>query len=279
MTNRASKQPDEQPREVYSGADSSAVLRLVASRTADKQAAFFLPHLRSGMELLDCGCGLGSITVGLARVVTPGRVVGIDLDAYQIARAQQYTADEKVSNLRFETANIYELPFADDSFDAVFSNAVFTHLGDPMAALREIYRVLRPGGVVGIRNVDFDGHLLTPADPLLMRFWQLLGAQFERNGGNAYLGKQQRALLRQAGFVQVQASASYDCYGTEQTSRFWAGMIAGYILEEKSVKQFREYGLAERSELERMSEAWQAWGEKPDALFADAYGEAVGWKA
>src|SRR5688500_4408447 len=50
MTNHASEQPDQQPREVYSGADSSAALRLVAGRTADKQAAFFLSHLRPGME-------------------------------------------------------------------------------------------------------------------------------------------------------------------------------------------------------------------------------------
>jgi ubiquinone/menaquinone biosynthesis C-methylase UbiE len=279
MTNRASEQPDPQSREVYSGADSSAFLRLVASRTAEKQAAFFLPHLRPGMELLDCGCGLGTITVGLARAVAPGRVVGIDLDADQIARAQQYAADQKVSNLRFETASIYELPFPDGSIDAIFSHAVFTHLGDPMAALADLYRVLRPGGVVGIRNSDIDGHLLTPADPLLMRFWQILGRLFERNGGNPYLGKQQRALLRQAGFVNVQASASYDCYGTEETTRLWAAIPAGYLLEEKSVKQFSEYGLAEPFELESMSKAWQKWGENPDALFAHSFGEAVGWKA
>jgi ubiquinone/menaquinone biosynthesis C-methylase UbiE len=279
MPNLASEQADSPSREVYSGADSGAVLRLVASRTADKQAAFLLPHLRPGMELLDCGCGLGSITVGLARVVAPGQVVGIDKDASQIERTQKYAFDQNIPNLRFETANLYALPFPEGSFDVVFSHAVLTHLGDPLTALREIYRVLKPGGVVGIRNADFDGHLLTPADPLLLHFWQILGMQFERNGGSPYLGKQQRALLRQAGFRNVQASASYDCYGTAEATRHWAGVMAGYLREDKSVKQFVEYGLAERPELERMSQAWLAWGEHPEALFADAYGEAVGWKA
>jgi hypothetical protein len=132
--------------------------------------------------------------------------------------------------------------------------------------------------MVGIRNSEFDGHIITPADPLLLRSLKSLASQFERNRGNPHFGKQQRAFLRQAGFVNVQASASYDCYGTAETTRHWAAVMANYLREAKSIKQFVEYGLADRHEVESMSNAWEKWGENPDALFADSFGEAVGWK-
>jgi ubiquinone/menaquinone biosynthesis C-methylase UbiE len=278
MTKYASEQLAQQSREVYAGAGSSAVFRHMTTRTIDQQAAFFLPHLRSGMDLLDCGCGPGTITVGLAKVVMPGRAVGIDIDASQIAWAQTYAAEQKLSNLHFETASIYELPFPDGSFDAVFSNALLGHLRDQMAALREIHRVLRAGGVVGIRNGDPNNHLLTPTDPLLLRFFQIMGALGKQNDARPSVSTQRRAFLRQAGFVDVQASASYDCYGTAQTTRFFAGVVAGYLREEQAVTHLLAAGLVEQIELEQISKAWEDWGEHPDAFFADSCSEVVGWK-
>jgi ubiquinone/menaquinone biosynthesis C-methylase UbiE len=234
------------------------------------------------MEVLDCGCGPGTITAGLARAVMPGRTVGIDTDDRLIAKAQAYAAERDLPNLRFETASIYELPFADDSFDAVYSNAVLTHLSDPLAALREMHRVLKSGGVAGIRNYSVDGCILAPIDPgidrLLARFIELQAALIERNGGNPYLGKQQRALLRQAGFVNVQAMASFDHYGTAESTSHWATVIAGFLGEETGERQLIEYGLSDRDEVKSMRQAWMKWAEHPDAFYASAYGEAVGWK-
>ena len=83
-------------------------------RSAGKQAAFFLPHLRSGMKLLDCGSGPGSITVGLAKVVAPGQTVGIDSDSFQVECARIYAHEQGVDTIRFESGSVYQLPFADD---------------------------------------------------------------------------------------------------------------------------------------------------------------------
>src|SRR5437870_11653922 len=70
--------------EVYAQHDNPAFLAEMARRTASEEAAFFLPYLRTGMRLLDVGCGPGSITVGLAGVVAPAALVGIDVDAAQV---------------------------------------------------------------------------------------------------------------------------------------------------------------------------------------------------
>jgi SAM-dependent methyltransferase len=279
MTNLANEQSNRRPGAAYCGTGSRVVPRYIATRTAGKQAAFFLPYLRPDMALLDCGCGPGSITVGLARHVAPGRVVGIDINPSQVELAQTSADDQNVPNLRFETADIYRLPFPEGAFDAVFNTSVLMYLSDPVAALREIHRVLKPGGVVGIRDPDHEAQLCAPPAPLLKRFWQLFDALVQRQGGNPYIGKHQRGLLHQAGFVNVQAAASCECFSTAEATRQWGNVLADMMGEDTYIQQFVGYGLAERAELVQISQAWQEWGEQPDAFFADVFCEALGWKA
>jgi SAM-dependent methyltransferase len=101
---------------------------------------FLLPELRPGLSLLDCGCGPGVITVGLARIVSPGEVHGVDLFDEQFTDAKRRAEDEGVATT-FRRASVYELPFEDDDFDVVFANALLEHLAEPVAALREMRRV------------------------------------------------------------------------------------------------------------------------------------------
>ena len=81
---------------------------MFAERTASREAAFLLPYLRPGMQMIDVGCGSGSITVGLADAVAPGNVVGIDFQPTQIEQAQALAtmrAVANVANVRFEVAD------------------------------------------------------------------------------------------------------------------------------------------------------------------------------
>ena len=123
------------------GYDSPVVQEGYVPREAARQAAFILPHLRSGMTLLDCGCGPGTITLGLAEAVAPGEVVGIDLEPGMVELANGFAKERSITNARFEVADIGSLPFPNDSFDAAFSCAVLEHVADPLQALREIHRV------------------------------------------------------------------------------------------------------------------------------------------
>jgi ubiquinone/menaquinone biosynthesis C-methylase UbiE len=150
------------------GYDSALTLKMHSSRTADRQAGWFLPHLRPGMALLDCGCGSGSITVGLAAAVNPGRAVGVDVSAVEIERARARGAEAGIANVEFAVGDIHRFDFADETLAAVFSHNVLEHLREPAVALREMRWVLKPGGAVGIRDADFGGLLLWPPDPGLL---------------------------------------------------------------------------------------------------------------
>jgi ubiquinone/menaquinone biosynthesis C-methylase UbiE len=135
--------------ERYTPGHSPNTTACMAARSLRTHAAFIEPWLKSGFQVLDCGCGPGAISVGLATAVGPsGQVTGIDLAESQIAIAQA----RSTANLNFQVGSVYELPFDDNSFDVVFSHALFEHLARPIAAIQEIHRILRPGGVAGLCN-------------------------------------------------------------------------------------------------------------------------------
>src|SRR5262245_46440570 len=128
-------------------------------------------------------------------------------------------AQRGITNARFRVANIYALPFADATFDAVLVHAVLEHLTRPLDALQEVRRVLKSVGVVGTRSPDQGGWIYTPPRPLLDKTSELAERLYQHNGGNRRIGRQFRGLLHQAGFEQIHATASYQSYGTPDTVR------------------------------------------------------------
>ncbi len=131
------------PKEKYlvHGTESQ---RNMAARSALRHAAFFLHQLRKGMHILDCGSGSGSITLDLACLVAPGQVVGIDIDESEVERARALAGERGANNVRFQTDNVYNLPFANTAFDVVFSNALFDHLSEPLVALAKCVAYSNP---------------------------------------------------------------------------------------------------------------------------------------
>jgi ubiquinone/menaquinone biosynthesis C-methylase UbiE len=280
MRNQTSDPNDISSGEEYAhGYDSALALKMHTSRTADKQAGWFLPYLQPGMSLLDCGCGSGSITIGLAKVVVPGPVTGVDISEIEIERARNRAAAAGLPNIRFEVDNVYQLHFPDNSFDALFSHNVLEHMGEPDKALREMQRVLKPEGIIGIRNTDMGGLLLAPENELIQRSFAIYEADWESVGGHPRLGRYLRGLLTEAGFVDVAASASYDVYSTLESLRFVSQIGAARVAEPDFVERVIERGLASADDLEAMHTAWLAWPEFSNAFYAIAHGEAVGRKA
>src|SRR4051794_37681901 len=161
--------------------------RRLRRRTAAVAGAFFLPHLRSGMRVLDVGCGPGTITVGLAQAVRPGEVVGIDLDANRLAMARSAAVSQGIGNVSFQEGGIHQLAFPDQSFDAALVHAVLEHIPDQVAALSEVRRVLKPGGVIGVRSAEHGAAISWPPSEGLARFISLMAREKEAVGQNLFI--------------------------------------------------------------------------------------------
>lgn len=117
-------------------------------RLADRLA----PRLPPAGRILDVGCGAGRPTAQIARRLPRARVVGVDLSATQIALARREHA--AVENLEFRIGDALRLPFPDRSFDAAVSLASIKHWPDPGRGVREMARVVRPGGLVFVLEAD-----------------------------------------------------------------------------------------------------------------------------
>jgi ubiquinone/menaquinone biosynthesis C-methylase UbiE len=266
--------------EVYSISDSQAQREYVENRTAAQWVGFFLPHLRVGMSLLDCGCGVGSITLDLAEIVAPGQVVGIDTDAEQLDIARSQAHKRRVTNARFEAASVYELPFADASFDAALAHTLLVHLSDPLLALKEMRRILKPGGIVAVSDDDFSTLVISPSTPLLEKTLEMWVRILELNGGSPYYSRHLRRLLLEAGFARTEGHVvAADYHGTLEATRRFAGMTERLIRHPALVELVIGQGLADRELLDAIVDEIRSWAERPDAFLAWMYCAALGWIA
>jgi ubiquinone/menaquinone biosynthesis C-methylase UbiE len=263
----------------YSVGYDAPTTHFFRERRAATHAAFFLPHVQRGMSLLDGGCGPGSITLDLAEVVAPATVVGIDIAPSQVALAQEQVGQRGVANLHGAAAALYALPFPAEAFHAVFLHGVLEHLQAPVAALCEVHRVLKRGGVVGLRHADFGGFLLEPAPPPLDQFATLFARLMLYNGADPQAGRHQRRWLEDAGFVRPCLSASYDCWTpTPAETQRHAAFLASLVSASAFAQQIMDTGLDDEALLTRMQQGFVAWGNHPHAFAAEAWGEAVAWK-
>ena len=265
--------------EKYTHGHAPATLRQHAQRTADEAAAFLLPHLRPGMRLLDVGCGPGSITRGLAERLAPGQVVGIDLSRDALEGARREAAARGLTNLRFEEASVYEMPFADGSFDVVYAHQVLQHLRERLSAVREMLRVVRPGGLVAVRDVDWGTAAYWPRDRWIDRFIEVHHQAWYRNGGEPQMGRQLRALFNAAGVDDLEISAAVWCYATPDETSAWGEAYADRLLTSPMGERPVEYGFATRAEIESMAAAFRAWGTHPDATWMFIHIAALARKA
>jgi len=264
-------------REQYTMGYGPAATAIMAVRTAQSHAAFFLPNLKRGMDVLDCGCGPGTITLGFSELVAPGQVVGTEIEQSQVALARENAAKRNVSNTRFEVADIYTLPFEGSSFDAVFISAVLGNLREPVRGLREALRVLKPDGVIGIKEFDDVGRLVHPLDPPLKQYYELYWRLRSESGHDPQSGRKVGALLVEAGFSEVKMSA---CYESIADPKGLSGVarVSAALLSEGWGDAFKKRGWATAEDIREMTDAWLRFPKNPGAFHARAWCEAVARK-
>jgi len=264
--------------EKYTHGHAPATVRQHGRRTAEEAAGFLLPELRPGMRLLDIGCGPGSITQGLAQRLAPGQVVGVDLSRETLEAARKNAAAQGIANLTYEAGSVYELPFPDASFDVAYAHQVFQHLREPGKALSEMLRVVRSGGLVAVRDVDWGTASYWPSDPWIDRFIETHFKTWDRNGGDPRMGRRLRALFNAAGIADLTITAAVWCYATPEETLEWGESYAERLLTSPMGERAVEYGYASRADIEAMAAAFRAWAIHPDALWAFVHVAALARK-
>jgi ubiquinone/menaquinone biosynthesis C-methylase UbiE len=250
-----------------------------ASRSLEISCAFLVPYIRTGMNVIDCGCGPGSITCDLAEAVAPGEVVGVDRSARILERAEGIANERGITNVRFEQGDINRLHFADGTFDAALESSTLQYLPRPMKAVREIYRVLKPGGVFGARDRDYHGDLFGNPNAVVRAAWRMHYATYKKlSSMDLTTGGRLRLLLNKAGFEKLINTASYEDHGDLEGARWIAGFYTRNFDSPDYVNRIIEHGYATSELLAQWRQAWLAWGEDPRSFYSIARTEVVGWK-
>ena len=156
--------------------------------------------------VLEAGCGVGAQTVTLARRSPGARFTSIDISADSIAEARCRAARAELTNVAFQQADIFALPFDAASFDHVFVCFVLEHLAQPVEALAILNRLLRPGGSMTVIEGDHGSTYFYPDSPAAHAAIRCQVELQRQAGGNALIGRQLYPLLVAAGFDAVLVS-------------------------------------------------------------------------
>jgi SAM-dependent methyltransferase len=163
-------------------------------------------RFRPGSAVLEAGCGVGAQTVILARNSPGARFTSVDLSAASLEQARARAREAGVHNVAFHLADVYDLPFAQGSFDHVFVCFVLEHLGDPGRALAALRSQLKPGGTMTVIEGDHGSAFFHPDGPSARRAIRCLVALQARAGGDTEIGRRLFPLLSAAGLSAVAVS-------------------------------------------------------------------------
>jgi ubiquinone/menaquinone biosynthesis C-methylase UbiE len=265
---------EERRAGTYTHGYDPKMVEAMGARSAEREGAFFLSHLRPGMRLIDVGCGPGTITVGFASAVAPGEVLGIDVEPSMVEKARALADQLRLTNVRFEVGRAEELRAPDEAFDAAFEQTLLEHVANPQRVVEEMHRVLRPGGVIGLSDGDWGTLVVEPNVPELLEALALYERVWRHNGGDARLGRRQRALLRQAGFRR----GGTTLWPVELFTPAEADDLVMILLAPGALGRAVELGWTDRATAERYAAGVRSWARDPDAVAIDALFQTIGWR-
>jgi SAM-dependent methyltransferase len=163
-------------------------------------------HYPPASRVLEAGCGVGAQTVHLVASSPEAWFAAMDRSEASLVAARQAIRDREADRVCFVRGDLFSMPWGRDTFDHVFVCFVLEHVPDPAGALRQVRRVLRPGGTLTVIEGDHGSALFHPDDIDARRAIQGLVETQARSGGDALVGRRLYPLLRESGFAQVRVS-------------------------------------------------------------------------
>ena len=157
----------------------------------------------AGVRVLEVGCGVGAQTILLAKNNPQARFTCVDIAPESIHKAKGLLNQEKISNANFVLGDLYDLPFLENEFDHIFVCFVLEHLRHPLAAMKKLRCLLKPGGSMTVIEGDHGSAYFHPRSDLASQTIQCLVEIQKGLGGDALIGRRLYPLLVQSGFQDV----------------------------------------------------------------------------
>jgi SAM-dependent methyltransferase len=188
----------------------------------------------AGSTVLEAGCGVGAQTVVLAANSPEARFTSIDLSEESLAAAREAVARGGFANVTFLKCDIFDLPYAPETFDHVFVCFVLEHLAEPLEALARLKDVLRVGGTLTVIEGDHGSTFFSPDDAAARWTVRCLIEVQARLGGDSLIGRRLYPLLRAAGLAEVAVAPRFVYVDASRpeleegfTRRTFAAMVEG----------------------------------------------------
>ncbi|KAK6533350.1 hypothetical protein TWF694_002300 [Orbilia ellipsospora] len=263
---------EKQEESLYLHGHHSSVLSSHSWRTIHNSAAYLLPYLKpyttsqEPTTLLDAGCGPGTITCDLAAHLPNTQVTGIDVTI--LDSCAPLAASRKLKNITFKEADVFNLPFPDNSFDIIHLHQVLQHLPTPpVAAIKELLRVCKPNGIVAARDGDFGAFTWYPESKPLDNWRRVYISTAKAIGAEPLAGRMLHKWFMEAGVQREHITCSSSCwtYSSPQEREWWGGIWA-----ERTVKSsfaglaVKEGIVGSEEELKEVAEAWREWIKQED---------------
>lgn len=260
------------------GTDPSEQQRLAALNAITNPA--FIEYIRppNSGTILEVGAGLGILARGVALRCPAALVIGVEYSAEQLASGVGAIGSPHgtaPANLQLLQGDAHDLPFPDASFDLVYCRYVLEHVADPVCVLREMRRVLKPGGRAAVQenNIlinDFDPHC-----PVFDRVWERFVDLQHQLGGDALVGKKLFRLMHAAGFHDITLSIQPEIHWSG-TPGFepWVRNLIGNVRSGEAALMNR--GLCTRDEIEAACAELEALISRDDATACFYWNRAVG---
>lgn len=160
----------------------------------------------AGSRVLEAGCGVGAQTVTLAKNSPGALITSIDISELSVNEAKRKVAAADLTNVQFEQADIFNLPYEQNSFDHIFVCFVLEHLPQSVDVLKMLKKYLKQDGTVTVIEGDHGSAYFHPASETAQKAIQCLVELQHRAGGNAMIGRELYPLLQKAGFNSVHVS-------------------------------------------------------------------------
>lgn len=236
-------------------------------RNVENSMAFMIKHINANHSILDVGCGPGTITNDLAKKVPNGKVYGIDTIEDLVKLGRDQAKQKQLGNVEYKIGSATSLPFEENTFDIVFAHQVLLHLQDPVSALAEMQRVVKPGGIVCCKDADLSSILIYPEnleEPLKYFFTDLVTGPATVTDG----GRKLKSHALKAGFEKSKISFSSSVWSisTDEDRKWFRKMYEARLDKAGEGAKFTK---------NEVRKAWSDWCGNEEAVMIMVHGEIV----